>query len=288
MSVSLVQTVYDRAFKRRESHDAFYRELYRDDLERLNTMGLAGIEGGAGDTAADGDDSWSEKVYEQLEAKLRVIFAIDRGSISNGESMPNSGPLTAPRRMIELGAGSGNLSCRLASPSLQASLIDIEPYAVAVARRIVDLQHKTSYINVAEGDLFDLPREPRYDIAFSVGVFEELNTQARADFVQLGFDLLRPGGIFLIAVPSFVSPTMLWLWRRHGKASEVFLPQAYLRRLLRRAGFARVQSSGLGPVIPKPGYRWADRSLSRWLGMLAGVWGVRPDPSRNGASASGR
>jgi hypothetical protein len=94
--------------------------------------------------------------------------------------------------------------------------------------------------------------------------------------------LLRPGGIFLIAVPSFVSPTMLWLWRRHGKASEVFLPHVSLRRLLRRAGFAGVRSSGLGPVIPKPGYRWADRSLSRWFGMLTAVWGVRPGAHRLG------
>jgi 2-polyprenyl-3-methyl-5-hydroxy-6-metoxy-1,4-benzoquinol methylase len=261
VSISSVQTVFDVAFKQRESHDEYYRSMYQDDLERLRTYGLAGLEGGAGDAAADQDGSWSGKVYDHIFESLNQIFS--------------SGSPARQRHMLELGAGTGQLSCRMAGPDVRVCLVDHEPVAAAVAAKIAELEGKTDFVDVRCTDLFSVGERECYDTVFSIGVFEELNSDERAEYLRLATRLLKPGGMCLIAVPNFASPIMVKLWRRHGKASEVFLSQRGLRQLLRKAGFDQVRSTAIGSVTPTQKVTFRDRMLSPWLGMLNVGWGIR-------------
>jgi SAM-dependent methyltransferase len=262
----VTQRVYDRYLRKSDSHDELYDSYYTEYLHKLESLGTAGIEGG-GDILSDEEKgAWADKIYVDLHKLLASILA--RGSSGEGSGQP--------RHILELGAGSGYLPCKLVGPDIRAHLIDKQAKAVKLCTMVAKLMDKDAYVVSECTDMFDFSPGHSYDLVFSIGVFEELDGPQRQRFLEVALGLTRPSGALLVGVPNFYSPVMVKLWRQYGKGNEIYLSRLELRRLLRGAGCVDVHARGAGSVVSARGDYWADHRLDRWLGMMNVAWGWRP------------
>lgn len=106
----------------------------------------------------------------------------------------------APRRMLEIGPGLGDLSMYLASryPDASGVLMDISEAGIA------QLQGRTQSaprLTVLQGDFQALPETGGFDLVAACEVFEHIEDDEAA-FAHV-HRLLAPGGYFLFSVPAF-------------------------------------------------------------------------------------
>ena len=148
----------------------------------------------------------------------------------------------APRAtsLLDVGAGSGGflLRVRTRSPALQ--LAAVEPAAAARAALRQRLPDVTFPAETADrlGDV-----AARFDVVTMLQTLEHLRDPLAA--CRGAWTCLRPGGLFLVAVPNRRS---FAVWRR-GRAADCYANGTHLqffaarevRRLLRSAGFAHVR-----------------------------------------------
>ncbi len=103
----------------------------------------------------------------------------------------------SPRRALELGCGIGRFSRYVAQQGVSTTGVDFSPIAIARARvRAAQDKLKPEFI---VGDVTDLDglRDP-FDIAFDVGCFHCLDSQAQRQYAAEMSRLLVPGGTLLI------------------------------------------------------------------------------------------
>ncbi len=132
---------------------------------------------------------------------------------------------SVPGDAVDIGAGAGGNSKELAAHGWQATAIDLNPVAVALAR--------AHGVEAYEGDARYLPLpSERYDMALAMDVLEHIEDDARA--VAEITRVLRPGGTVLLSVPCDMS-----LWSAH----DVSLGR--VRRYTRRALVDLLDGAGL-------------------------------------------
>ncbi len=110
------------------------------------------------------------------------------------------GVAAAPRRMLEIGPGLGDLSIYLAAryPDATGVLMDISEAGIApLQARTADLPR----LVVRQGDFQALPDTERFDLVAACEVFEHIEDDEAA-FAAV-HRLLAPGGYFLFSVPAF-------------------------------------------------------------------------------------
>lgn len=86
------------------------------------------------------------------------------GELIRGEFSPWL--LNSPARILDLCTGSGciGISCALAFPYAEVTLVDIEPQALALARKNVELHQVSQRVQVIESDLFAALEEQTFDL----------------------------------------------------------------------------------------------------------------------------
>ncbi|MFI0370230.1 class I SAM-dependent methyltransferase [Actinomadura sp. 1N219] len=132
---------------------------------------------------------------------------------------------SVPGAAVDIGAAAGTASRVLAEHGWDATAIDLNPSAVALAR--------AHGVDAYEGDARYLPLPPcRYDLALALDVLEHIEDDARAaaEITRV----LRPGGTALVSVPSDMA-----LW----SAQDVALGR--VRRYTRRALVELIEGAGL-------------------------------------------
>lgn len=245
----LINYIFDSKLRRHVDHASNYDAMYAAESRYIEETGRTHLE----------ERGFDGKLYQQLLASLRRV-------LSRAGQEPNS--------ILEIGAGSGYLALRLGDPTTIVHLVDRSSAACELARRLAVLLHKQDQTVIHEFDLFTW-RPPRlFDVALSIGLYEELDDQCQKRFVRLVIDSVRPGGIVIIGVPNFWSPAMLSIWKQHGKADERYVPSDSLRRALRKAGLRQVKSISGGAVTYSPDCTLADHLLP-WLKMIHFAWGIR-------------
>jgi len=209
------------------------------------------------------------------------------------------------RKVLDLGCGSGVLSCRFAGDGAEVTAMDLTSAAVGIARRNA-AAHGLD-IRVVQGDAEHMTfSSAAFDFVFSWGVLHHTRDMARA----LGevCRVLRPGGAGLMMVYHRHSVVyyvhgLYWLLVK-GKmfaghtlgTVQDFYTDGYYHRYLSRAEIARLLTdAGLTPeritvtqyqkkILPfVPG--WLDRALKARFGMCLVAEFVRPGGRENGTAS---
>jgi len=167
-------------------------------------------------------------------------------------------------RVLEVGAGSGRDSLRLAEQGAQVSVLDYSEAALASTRR---LMRGAAGVALVRGDARRLPfGDERFDLVFHQGLLEHFREPA--PIIAENARVLAPGGILLVDVPqrwhpyTLVKHTLIamdrWFagWERSFSARE-------LEALLRGAGLEVLASYA---SWPEPGLAY--RVLRKGLGQM--------------------
>ena len=106
----------------------------------------------------------------------------------------------APRRMLEIGPGLGDLSFYLAAryPDASGVLMDISESGIA---QLASRSAGQARLRVLHGDFQALPDDGAFDLVAACEVFEHIDDDEAA-FAAV-YRLLAPGGYFLFSVPAF-------------------------------------------------------------------------------------
>jgi 2-polyprenyl-3-methyl-5-hydroxy-6-metoxy-1,4-benzoquinol methylase len=175
-------------------------------------------------------------------------------------------------RAIEVGAGRGTNAALYAQRGAHVTLLDMSPVALEQAREVFDaLDLEAEYV---EADAFALPEELRgaFDVSMSFGLCEHFLGERRRAIVAAHLELVRPGGLALLAVPNrfgIVYRAWMGALKRTGSwplGTEVPFDARELAALVRDAGgeplpprygsFAgSVVSHGVNQVLFKLGRR---------------------------------
>ena len=139
--------------------------------------------------------------------------------------------------LVELGCGPGWMTIFAARHGLEAAGYDIAPEMIEIARRRAEAEGVHPHFDV--GDMETLDLQHRYDACL---IYDALHHTPRADLVFTAAQrALKPGGSLLLAEPN-------WKQRYEGRpatgeygTTELGYTPRRLKRLLREAGFDRVQ-----------------------------------------------
>lgn len=211
-------------------------------------------------------------------------------------------------RTLEVGCGSGRLSCWLALAGYQTACLDFSPNALESAR--VNYASANTHGAFLAGNAMELPmRDNSLDIVLSTGLLEHFADPS--PIVQEMVRVLKPGGIFY----SDIVPKKFSLFRSLDWAADVrhlvhpaqgrperFYERSFtgneIRTLLQMSGLSPVTVFPAGVVPPyvpllyrsrmlretqvrlvdctKRFWRMLDRTyIAEWLGFYYFAWGTK-------------
>jgi len=107
-----------------------------------------------------------------------------------------------PIKIIELGCGTGYHTLQMTRkyPVSKVTLVDGNESVIRdTERRMASLSCEKEFLF---DDLFKLELEDRYDIVHSQGLLEHYTPEEQRQLIRLHRDLLAPGGIAVILVPT--------------------------------------------------------------------------------------
>ncbi|MBN1562076.1 class I SAM-dependent methyltransferase [candidate division KSB1 bacterium] len=174
------------------------------------------------------EDFWDKSLEQVYPNSTRIVDQIR----ANGD--------IARKRIVEIGAGSGRDSFKLADLGAQTILLD---YAVNSLRRIKEQAiRERKNVHLVRGDAFHLPfKADSIDIIFHQGLLEHF-THPR-DILTESYYVTKTGGLHISDVPqryhlyTIVKHLLIWLNRWFaGWETEFSIGQ--LKKLHRDAGYA--------------------------------------------------
>jgi len=104
--------------------------------------------------------------------------------------------------VIEIGAGAGEMSAKMALSGASCTLFDYSPNAIEFSREIFsELSLKADFQLI---DAFNLPEKSlgKFDVAMSFGLIEHFKKQRRREIVNAHNLLLKPNGLAIINSPN--------------------------------------------------------------------------------------
>ena len=105
-----------------------------------------------------------------------------------------------PKRILEVGSGSGLISAFFAKHGFEVSLLDISPIAIDIAKSTFrQMQVSGSFV---VGDLFRMPFEPEsFDLVWNAGVLEHFVGEDRLAALQAMANMTKKGGLVITYNP---------------------------------------------------------------------------------------
>jgi len=179
------------------------------------------------------------------------------------------------QRVLDVGCGHGQFIEILNTRGGTAEGIDLDARMVRICRE--------KGLDVVRTDVFKhLPQQRgRFDGIFSSNVIEHLSAEDALRFVQMAFEALPPGGVFLIATPNpeslIVHLHEFWRDATHVRLYSRFL----LEFLLSWAGFGDVHSGSNPKTI------WTPSPALQAVPKLLEELSSRRESSHRGMALSG-
>jgi len=181
-----------------------------------------------------------------------------------------AGLLPAGASILELGAGSGALSLRLAEAGFEVTAVDY------VAANYQARHEKIDFHALDLNGDFLADQEASYDAVVAVEIIEHLENPRH--LVRQAFRLLRPGGTLLVTTPNINNPASLATFIWTGRFA-LFLPRHYekdghinpvpwfvMEDALKEAGFENISVSSFKSGV---------RSIKGLLGFVVQCLGWR-------------
>ena len=148
-----------------------------------------------------------DRYHKRVRVSQRFLWTVWRAYASLLDGFSFSKPI----KIVELGCGTGYHTLQMTRlyPATKVTLVD------ANASVIRDTERRMSFLECEKEfllrDLFSLDLEERYDIVHSQGLLEHYTPQEQRQLIRLHRDLLAPGGIAIILVPT---PSLTYrFWR---------------------------------------------------------------------------
>jgi len=147
-----------------------------------------------------------DKYHQRVQVSQRFLWTIWRAyaDLLRGISF------NKPVKIIELGCGTGYHTLRMTKlyPVDKVTLVDFNANVIEdTKRRMSDLKCEKEFLLQ---DLFSLDLGEKYDIVHSQGLLEHYTPEEQQKLIRLHRDLLTPGGIAVILVPTPSLPYRLW------------------------------------------------------------------------------
>jgi len=204
--------------------------------------------------------------YEAMLARGLRLSGEDRAFFMEGrvrdlrEQLPTG---FAPRRVLDLGCGTGETSAHLACVFPRAEVLGIDTAEAALdhAREA----HESERVRFARVRDFDA--EGRYDLCYTNGVFHHIAPVERLGVVRMVHRALTPSGRFALMENNPWNPGARWVMARiEFDRDSIPLAAPETRRLLREGGFADTAPARFLFVFPRA-LRFL-RFLEPWLTRL--------------------
>jgi 2-polyprenyl-3-methyl-5-hydroxy-6-metoxy-1,4-benzoquinol methylase len=228
----------------------------------------------------------NQKLWEaQWKAQRQTIYAGDVWNLMDEikfdyltEILPEKG------RTVEVGAGSGRLSCMLASKGYETVCIDYSKEAVRVAKNNYEVSKSIGEFII--GNAYSLPfKDNSFDVIMSTGLLEHFENPI--PIVSEMVRVLKRGGLFysdiapskfslLTAFSRLASRPIKKVLRIDGSIYESKISKDDVEKLLRTSGLDRVTVFPAGvfpPYIPLlDRARYIERRYSRWMYKMKSSW----------------
>lgn len=157
--------------------------------------------------------------------------------------------------LAEVGCGTGTFSLTFALLGAKVVLIDIDPQAISIAKRVFSsFKCHAEFIQMSVLDVAPEFLINRFDIVISGGLAEHFIGDNRLKCISFHKALLREGGFSYIGVPNKLSPfyQMVRLFRiiTGTWRMEIEIPYSYweLKRIAEQVGFTEVELIGNHPL----------------------------------------
>ncbi len=164
---------------------------------------------------------------------------------------------TESLKVLDIGCADG----RALNWYSQVRSAKVETFGVDFDEKAVDLARKAGHtVYCGRFEEAELPQQ-YFDLVVATHVIEHV-ADPRA-FAQRAFDVLKPGGIFLIETPNIEAADARWFKNRHWGGYHfprhwIFYSQSTLMRLVEECGFSIVQTQ----YHPAPAFwNWTMHSL---------------------------
>lgn len=151
-------------------------------------------------------------------------------------------------RILEVGAGSGRDSIRLARLGAQVFVLDYVKESLDVIRALATRENVT--IHCLHADALAVPIQANcFDVVFHQGLLEHFRTPRDMQLLQENHRILKPGGLALVDVPQTfhiytVIKKILILFDKWFAGWEKQFTISQLRKMMRTAGFEERHSYG--------------------------------------------
>lgn len=179
-----------------------------------------------------------------------------------GAEAPATGAAAAPRRVLDLGTGTGNLTLRCLARGADVVGLDPSEGMLAKAREKAAGLGRIAFAQAAEPFLSVPFPEASFDAVASTYAFHHVPHSRQPDSVREMFRVLRPGGVWVLGDLVFENEAA----ERKALREFSWLEEEYFVRL-----------EELGPVVAALGANLDARQFTPVTWMLSAV---KPGPGR--------
>ena len=199
---------------------------------------------------SDQFNDYYTELAKQPEEYFIFLEAMNRSSIGIGIAMASSVDFSKIQKVIDLGAGGGQVALELAEtvPHLSVKMVDLPIACQFLQPRISSkcLEHRVECVS---GNLFnDLSAKlDRSDAVILSGVLADWGVNERMQILDRAHNLLKPGGLLLISETLFnetktgpLQPAILSLCMLLAMQGNNFTP-AEIKAILDKSGFVEIR-----------------------------------------------
>lgn len=158
------------------------------------------------------------------------------------------------KTICDVGSGTGITDAYLASSGAKLHLVDISPKAITFQKKYFKAKGLQARFYIEDAYKMKFTKES-FDVVWNGGVIEHFSDDNKILMLLKMWQLVKPGGILVIAVPNFldipfmIAKKILQLRKKWAFGFEDDLTADRMRRLAEKAGIKKYSIYAYNPVV---------------------------------------